>query len=775
MTQSLAAAEAALKDGRTNEAIGHLVAALTENPAQTAQVYRVLLVQLHRARRFAEGESWSATAVERHPRDYDIWNTRGVFLRQLRRYPEALAALDQAAKLNPRHPAAQANRGNVLLDTDDGVRAEAVFAKLVRLEPRNPEHHRQLGRALAKQGKYESATLRLRQALALRKEFVDPWLDLAGILSEQHRDAEAQDTLVRALAVHPDEPKLLEARAVLLRRTGDLSGAESYLQALLPRFENAAWLHYQIGATVADRDRERGNIHFRRAVELAPEKLDYRMALIESLERTRTGDEGANIQAAYELLKTTLATERIAGPAHLKIASEVLVRVCAFDELAKLGSFKELGRLWAQSGRHTALLKQLARVRSDADRQELIEQHRIWGRSVEAMAAKQPLRRPPRRSAGGKIRLGFMSSDLRNHPVAYFALPLFDHLDRERFEVFCYSFAHTKEDRVQAHIRSKVSGFRWRPEISARDAAQMIAEDQLDMLVELGGSTFMNKLEVMAWRPAPRQASWLGYPHSAGLSAIDHLILDPYILPEDKALLIEQPLVLKNAWYPLAPAIFRDQLALNAEPPVLSNGWVTFGTANNPQKYSREVFETWAQVMRECPTSRFLFIRPEGGARSFREHIVAFFERSGVAADRILFEPVRGAHLPHYNRIDISLDPFPQTGGTTTCESLWMGAPCVTLVGQAPFERLSYSVLTNLGLGDLCARSVAEYVEIATRLAQDPARIAELRAGLRERMRSSPLGRTEAWAQDFYDMIANAVAASPGERSSNTAAPVPAS
>ena len=134
----------------------------------------------------------------------------------------------------------------------------------------------------------------------------------------------------------------------------------------------------------------------------------------------------------------------------------------------------------------------------------------------------------PSEAPGGKIRLGLMSSDLRSHPVGYFVLPLFDHLD-ERFELFAYSFYQgATADRLQDFMSSRSHAFRWKPEMGDREAAQMIGDDQLDFLIELGGSTYMNKLEVMAWRPAPVQASWLGYPHSAGLSTIDYLICDPH-------------------------------------------------------------------------------------------------------------------------------------------------------------------------------------------------------------------------------------------------------
>jgi predicted O-linked N-acetylglucosamine transferase (SPINDLY family) len=351
-----------------------------------------------------------------------------------------------------------------------------------------------------------------------------------------------------------------------------------------------------------------------------------------------------------------------------------------------------------------------------------------------------------------------MSSDLRRHPVGYFAMPLFENID-ERFDLYAYSYYQGPEDAVQKAMASRAKAYRWNPEIGARTAAQLIADDQLDMLIELGGSTHMNKLEVMAYKPAPRQASWLGYPHSAGLSTIDYLVVDPYLAPERPDLILEKPLMLPHAWYPLGSFHFRPEPAATPEPPVARNGFVTFGTANNPQKYSPRVIAAWARVMQKTPGSRFLFIRPEGGTPSFRQNLCDLFEAGGISADRILFEPVRGAHLPHYNRIDISLDCFPQTGGTTTCESLWMGAPCVTLVGESVFERLSYSVLMNVGLAELCARTLDDYVEIAARLAADPSRIAELRASLRARMQASPLGQTQAWARDFYAAVAREIEA----------------
>jgi tetratricopeptide (TPR) repeat protein len=211
MNSRLAAADAALRAGRGAEAIIEIEAALAEDPAQSAQVYRVLLRQLYQAGRHAEGAAWGARAVERYPRNAELHNLYGVLLRRQKRYDEALAVLEAALKLNPRDEAAQVNRGNVLLDMKAGAKAEAAWTRLVREQPRNPEHQRQLGRSLVMQGKAEAALVRLRQAVSLKKDFIDAWLDYTSVFNDLYRTAEAEEVIDRALEANPGHPRLLEA------------------------------------------------------------------------------------------------------------------------------------------------------------------------------------------------------------------------------------------------------------------------------------------------------------------------------------------------------------------------------------------------------------------------------------------------------------------------------------------------------------------------------------------------------------------------------------
>ncbi len=752
-----AAAEAALKAGDTDEGIRLITAELERDPEASAAIYRNFASILFRQKAYEQTEQWASAGTVLHPKDYDIWNILGVAQRRLKKFDSAIRSLKQAEKINPKNTSAISNRGNVHNDMKDGRTAAEIFTKLVRLQPTSADFQRGLGRAFWFSGDLEKALMRLNLAIKLKPDMVDAWLDLAAVTSEKKGFPEALLILDQALAANPEAVRLHEARVTSLRRSGRLRDAEAYLTSLRDRYDDEAWLHYQLGGVISDYDRHRGNAHMERALDLSPDNFDYHIALVESLARSRYGDESENLERAYSILNEALKPDLELPSSALKVASEVLVRLADYEAADKLGTFSEVGRRWAEDGKHTALLGHLARVKAPEDRTELLEMHRIWGRAVAKAANRFPLRPLPARTSNGKIRIGFMSSDLRNHPVAYFAMPLFKQLDRSRFEVFCYSYYQgDKADATQEWIAGRVDGFRWIKDINEHDAAQMIADDQLDILIELGGSTHMNKLGVMAFKPAPVQASWLGYPHSAGIEAIDYLILDPFVAPPNRDLLVEDPMLMPHSWIAMGERAFPER-PITEGTPEQRNGFLTFGTANNPYKYSYEMVQTWARVTASVENARFMFVRPEGGSPSFRKNIAAIFAKEGVGLDRLRFEDIRGAHMPFYNDIDISLDTFPQTGGTTTCEALWMGVPVITLVGEAMFERLSYSILTNSGLADLCASTPGEYVQIALKLAADPARRQHLRTNLRSMLKASPLGQTDQFAADFYEMISGAV------------------
>jgi hypothetical protein len=641
----------------------------------------------------------------------------------------------------------------------------AVFtAQAVAAHPLSADLWNLHGVMLRMTGRPREALVALDRALALKPDHhggrwnrANVVLDLARAVDSPDDRSAAEAVIDEGLAVDPESPSLLEVKASLLLEIGDRRRAQAFLASLLARGCDFAWMHRGLGGLLADRDPARAEAHLLRARALEPDGLVTLLALLQLRSRATGANEGASLDEAH-----ALAVEAAARGGYDRVVRDAFSRVCDFEGLEKLGPFRDLGRRWAQAGQHTALMRHIACVRDDADRLELLEQHRIWGRLAVAAAERRPIRRPPPRPPGCRIRLGLLSSDLRRHPVGYFVEPLFEHLDPTRFELFCYGFDPEPSDALQTAFARRAAAFRKMPDVSAREAAQAIADDDLDVLIELGGSTQMNRLEVMAWRPAPLAASWLGYPHSAGLSTIDGLICDPRNAPTRPDLLDEAPWVMPHSWISLGPTVFDDQHAIDPLPPEARTGSLTFGTANNPYKYTREALAAWAGIVAAVPGSRFAFLRPEGGSKVFREHVAAEFAKAGVGADRLDFLPVRGSHMPHYNAIDVTLDTFPLTGGTTTVEALWMGAPVVSLRGPAFYERLSASILGAVGLDDLVADDLESYRRAAIALAADGPRRAALRQELRGRMRGGALGDAAGFARDFYDLVERKVRSSHG-------------
>lgn len=643
---------------------------------------------------------------------------------------------------------AAAERARLHMRMGQNKEAVELYAEVVARAPDVADHRRLYGVTLRRLNRLAEAETQLRRGYELAPDAPDVVTDLAWFLEEVGRGAEGRAIAVKAIESVGCEATLVRLRAVLERRQGLHKELIGWLQAELRDKRDNLALWRELAHTVAHLDGARSVPIFREVVRLAPNDFDAIVELANRLQRTRGPDEAKFIEEAYQLSKRALDLKAPTRP-KWKELHEILTRVSDFDRIDSLGSFSQLCLEWANKNLAAGLHGMLGQARTPEDRILLVDCHRRCGDQSEAHADLAPLPPRPAVVSRAKVRIGFMSSDLRNHPVSYFALPLLENMDRSKFEIYCYSWATTPVDAVQQRIMERVDAFRQDPVIGNRGAAEMIANDDLDILFELGGSTHMNKLDVMAWRPAPRQASWLGYPASAGIGRIDRLLVDPYTRPSYVNLMIEKPFQLERSWVCLESPGFGPLPPIAEKSAYERRGFVTFGTANNPYKYNRDLLRTWAAVLRAVPNSRFLFVRPEGGAPSFRANLSKFFESEGVDPKRLAFVPVRGDHLRFYNEMDISLDTFPQTGGTTTCETLFMGVPVVTLAGAAIWERLSYSNLVNADLSHLVAYSRETFVEIAVRLAQNHEWRRKFRLEARQMIARNPLGQPSLFARDF--------------------------
>lgn len=355
------------------------------------------------------------------------------------------------------------------------------------------------------------------------------------------------------------------------------------------------------------------------------------------------------------------------------------------------------------------------------------------------------------------LRVGLLSPDLRAHAVSYFAEPVLRHHDRAAWTLMVYSTANPEDDR-SASLRGLVAGWRRLTGMRYVDAAEMIRRDRIDVLIDLAGHTNAHALPTMHLKPAPVQMTWIGYPHSTGVPSVDYRITDSMTDPPAERggrwACVEKPLYMDPCFLVWAPPEGVPEPA--AAPPCEAEGRVTFGAFAALQKLSNATVRMWARALEAAPGSRLLYKTTSLKSEGVRAMVMRRLEAAGVDPARVVLEPPgAGATemMPQYARMDVSLDTFPYSGTTTTCECLWMGVPMVTLEGPAagvgggvPASRVSASIIRSAA-GDeaerMIARSEEEYVEKAAALARDPARLQAWRSGgagaLRARMSGSAL------------------------------------
>jgi len=355
----------------------------------------------------------------------------------------------------------------------------------------------------------------------------------------------------------------------------------------------------------------------------------------------------------------------------------------------------------------------------------------------------------PGSNAPGRLRVGYVSADFCSHPVGRIVSGIFECHNRRSIEVFCYDNGSDR-DEVNSVLRAHAEHWMDVGGLSDEALENRIYQDAIQVLVDLSGHTRRNRLRVFGKRPAPVQATWLGYLNTTGVETIDWRITSARADPPPYS----QEWHTERLWY-LAecpwtwspPAI--DPVPAISDLPCKKLGYVTFGSFNTFRKINDEVIHTWARILLDTPGGRLRVYGAPGGRAVDR--VYDLFESHGVDPSRVdLFASVDyQRYLLAYGDVDISLDPFPYNGGATTCESLWMGVPVITLAGSGGFSRSGASIAGAVGLHDLIATTTSEYVEFAVRLARDIDGLASLRGSLRKRLLSSPLANVQQFTRDL--------------------------
>lgn len=586
----------------------------------------------------------------------------------------------------------------------DLVRAEAGYRETLRLAPDHPHANNNLAILLRATRRLEEALDRYRAAL---RNSADPSIrsNIACVLIDLRRIDEAAGHLQRALAMRPDYAGALFNLGNLRRDQGDRAAAERCYERALAAQPGMAEAYAGLGDLCkADGELGRAVDCFVLALKSRPDMIEPCNNLGEALK------EQGRIEDAINVFQ-----EGLKGRPDNALMHSNLLFALHYTPAGRPNVIHRAHLHWDE--RHARPLLPAGK-RFDRDRS------------------------PDRR-----LRVGYVSPDFCAHSCSYFSEPLIREHNRSAVEIVCYMTAR-RSDVVTRRFQALADHWRMVADIDDAQLAALIEEDRIDILVNLAGHTGGCRLLAFARKPAPVQATWLGYPDTTGLQAMDFRITDAVADPAGADAWHSERLVrLPRGFLSFQPVIDAGPCA---PPPSHAAGHVTFGSFNNVSKVTPDVVRVWSELLKRVAGSRLILKSKALSDPPTRERFARLFEACGVGADRVnllaRIEPVEN-HLRAYDRVDIALDPFPYNGTTTTCEALWMGVPVVTLAGAHHVARVGASLLGFGGLPELIATDVSRYLALAEGLARDPARLDALRAGLRERVRRSPLGDHAGFAR----------------------------
>ncbi|MBI3370705.1 MAG: tetratricopeptide repeat protein [Betaproteobacteria bacterium] len=689
----------------------------------------------------------------------------GIALQAARDLAAAIACYQRAIRLDPGYAAAHYNLAMVHLISGEYAQAEGSFRAALKLRAGFPEAYVGLADALEALGRNEDALAALDIAIGQREHYAGALLNAGTLLQKMGHLSQAEARLREIPEDHAEYLDAVVLRAAMLHAQGRANEAEACFRRAVeikPEFHQA---HNDLGNVLRGLGRlPEAEASYRRALDLEPDFYAAHSNLGNVLKDFgRLPEAEACYRRALELNRDFHEAHNNLGNALLELSRPDEAVRCYRRALelkpdyhvahSNLGNaLRSLGRLSEAETSyrralelkpdydeaHSSLLFCLGH-NQDVDAPALFAEHCRFGEVFETpLRALWPQHANSRDPDRG-LRIGFVSGELLNHAVAFFIEPVLAQLaGYPQLSLHAYS-NNAFEDAVTRRLRGLFA--HWHPIVGLSDAAlaERVRDDGIDILVDLSGHTGKYRLLSFARKPAPVQASWIGYPGTTGLRAVDYYLADRFFLPPGE---FDAQFTEKIVRLPAYLAFLPSETAPRVNSlPALSNAFVTFGSFNRPGKLSRAVIAVWSQLLRALPGARMVLgAMPDDGSKYA---LIEWFAAEGIPPERLDFHArcAMNAYLGLHRQVDLCLDTFPYSGGTTTLHALWMGVPTLTLAGDTVPGRIGAGTLGHFGLDAFVAHDAEDFVRRGTSWAGDISALAGLRAGLRERFEQSLIGQ----------------------------------
>lgn len=655
-------------------------------------------------------------------------------------FQEALAAYRHAVELDPANAAIWCDFGIACREAGQFGKAAHCYYRALELEPSSLLALTHIGELHLVQGEADAALACFERVLDLSPLYHDALVKRIAALIECDKVVDAEQAARQAIEHYPDSADLHIGLGNALTRAGHKTkGLIAYKKALEIQPDNQEVL-FPLAILQNDARMLKDSVEFiRRQITLKGESAWLRGLLASALQYS------GELEEAEAICRKLLEQHPSYGPGWKTLASCTCARG---DAAASIEYFKKALELRPEWDDIQSCIAFNSTYIPDLTAEAIFQCHLDWAKCHEAPMLERQYRHPPGTAPGKRLRIGYVSGDFFNHPVGLLMQGVLQQHNHGNFEIHCFS-ASGASDHITAILRASSDYWHQIELMPDEELAELVKTQDIDILVDLSGHTAGKRLKAFALKPAPIQATWIGYFHSTGMTSVDYFITDRYTTPQPSAQFFSEiPVRMPHSRFCYTPFDFAPEVS---EPPFHKTGYVTFGSFNRLAKLTEPVVEAWSRIVANVPGAK-LMIKDWGlFDHETAERLKKRFQACGLAPERLILRS--GSNylqmFEQYAEVDIALDPFPFNGGMTTLDSLWMGVPVVTLAGVAVVARQSTSMLSNLELEELIFPDVDSYIAGAVALALDKDRLATLRCIIRPKMSRSPLCDAEQFTADL--------------------------